>query len=428
MPGGGATRRRGAGGGVELTVQGMGERPRLLFVAPWFLFPRIAGGRIRTTDVLRGMKGGAFEITLASPQALGGTDWSAEVGSLCDRFVAWPDDTKRRGVDRLLNLASRLPVSVALDRSRNASECLARELARRPDVVVLDFVHTAILAPDALPMRSVVFTHNVESEIYARNAALARNGLLRAVWRRQHAKMERFERQALGRFDTVVAVSERDAEFFRDQLGVASARVIPTGVDVDFYSFAPLAGRGDVTRCGGRLVFTGSMDWRPNIDGLEWLMDQAWAGIVAASPGTELVVVGRDPPPRLVAEAARRRLAWTFTGRVDDVRPYVHAADVCVIPLRSGGGTRLKVYEAMALGCPVVATTVGVEGLPLVADEHYVHADGGGDFAAAVLCLLRDAALRSRLAAAARAYVTAHCSPRVVGRAFEAICLEGLAR
>ena len=117
------------------------------------------------------------------------------------------------------------------------------------------------------------------------------------------------------------------------------------------------AGRGDVTRTGGTLVFTGSMDWRPNIDGLEWLMDEAWARIVAASPNTTLVVVGRDPPRRLVAEAARRGLAWTFTGLVDDVRPFVHAADVCVIPLRTGGGTRLKVYEAMALGCPVVSTT-----------------------------------------------------------------------
>jgi glycosyltransferase involved in cell wall biosynthesis len=157
-------------------------------------------------------------------------------------------------------------------------------------------------------------------------------------------------------------------------------------------------------------------------------MDEAWAGIVAASPSTELVVVGRDPPPRLVARAARRGLAWTFTGRVADVRPFVHAADVCVIPLRTGGGTRLKVFEAMALGCPVVSTSVGAEGLPLVAGAHYVRADDGGDFAAAVLRLLRDADLRARLATAAREYVAANCSPRNVGSAFEAICLEGLTR
>ncbi len=407
----------------------MSARPRLLFVAPWFLFPRTSGGRIRTTDVLRGMKGGAFEITLVSPQPTDQKDWSAEIESVCDRFVSWRDDTNRSVVHSVRSLASPLPVSVALDRSRTGRACVATALASRPDVVVVDFVHTAILAPHGpLPTRSVLFTHNVESEIHGRNAAVARRALVRAVWRSQQAKMERFERDAMHRFDTVVAVSERDREFFRTQLGIANVRAIPTGVDVDYYAFAPKPGGGDLTRPGGNLVFTGSMDWRPNIDGLEWLMEGAWARIVAASPGTTLVVVGRDPPRRLVAEAARRGLAWTFTGLVDDVRPYVHGADVCIVPLRSGGGTRLKVYEAMALGCPVVSTAVGVEGLPLVPDEHYVRALDADAFAGAVLRLLRDPALRQRIPAAARAYLAANCSPRIVGRAFEAICLEGVSR
>ncbi len=402
----------------------MSKRPRLLFVAPWFLFPRISGGRIRTTDVLRGMKGGAFEITVASPQPTDGNDWSAEIASICDRFVSWRDDTKRSALHRLRSLASPLPVSVALDRSRNAHQCIASELATRPDVVVFDFVHTAILAPDeSLPARSVAFTHNVESEIYGRDAA-ARGTLPRAVWRSQRAKMTCFERSALRRFGTVVAVSDRDGAYFRDELGLGNVRVIPTGVDVDYYSFAPRPAMGDLTEQGGTIAFMGSMDWRPNIDGLEWLMEEVWAEIVAASPRTELVIVGREPPQRLVAAAARRGLGWTFTGFVDDVRPYVRAADVFVIPLRSGGGTRLKTYEAMALGCPVVATTIGVEGLPLVSGEHYLRADGAADFAAAVLRLLRDGERRERIASAARDYVAANFSPRVVGRAFEEICLR----
>lgn len=226
----------------------------------------------------------------------------------------------------------------------------------------------------------------------------------------------------------MVAVSERDAQFFRGELGVANARVIPTGVDVDFYSFAPKTGGSDLTEKGGTIVFTGSMDWRPNIDGLEWLMEEAWAKIVATSPASKLVVVGRKPPRRLVAEVARRGLAWTFTDLVDDIRPYVHDADVCVVPLRIGGGTRLKVYEAMALGCPVVSTTVGAEGLPLVPEEHYIRADEAAQFAAGVLRLLREPALRERLAATARNYVAASFSPRIVGRAFEEICLETVSR
>jgi len=123
------------------------ERPRLLFVAPWFLFPRLSGGHIRTTDVLRGMKGGAFEITLASPEPADGKDWSTEIASVCDHFVSWRNDTKRSVLNQLFSLASRLPASVALDRSRRGRERIASALGSRPDVVVFDFVHTAILAP-----------------------------------------------------------------------------------------------------------------------------------------------------------------------------------------------------------------------------------------------------------------------------------------
>ncbi|MDX2165635.1 MAG: glycosyltransferase [Deltaproteobacteria bacterium] len=404
----------------------MAARPRLLFVAPWFLFPRVSGGRIRTTDVLRGMKGGAFEITLASPAPADGRDWSAELASICDHFVGWRDDTRRSALRRVLHLASPLPVSVALDRSPNARACLARELARGPDVVVFDFVHTAVLLPDdALPMRAVAFTHNVESEIFARDVALARNPLARAVWRSQHRKMTRFERAALRRADAVVAVSERDAERFRRELGIETVHAIPTGVDLDFYAFRPRADGGDATSAG-RLVFTGSMDWRPNIDALEWLMREAWDAIVASSPQAALTIVGRDPPGRLIAAAQQRGLRWTFTGRVEDVRPFIRTADACVIPIRAGGGTRLKVYEAMALGCPVVSTGIGAEGLPIADGEHYLRADAGRDFAAAVRRLLGDAALRARLATAARAHVEANGSLQRVGRAFEAICLEGV--
>jgi len=376
--------------------------------------------------VLRGTKGGAFEITLVSPRPAPGHDWDAELASICDRAVFWDDDTDPSTLNRFRSLASSLPVSVALDRSPNARRSIAAELATRPDVVVFDYVHTTILAPDRLPMRSVVFAHNVENEIFARNAAFARNALHRAVWRSQHIKMKRFEQRALRRFDSVIAVSERDAAVFRDDLDLANVAVIPTAVDLDYYSSSATPAKGDLTGKGGRIVFTGSMDWHPNIDCLEWLLREAWASIVAASPRTRLTVVGRNPPQRLVAEASRRGADWTFTGLVDDVRPYVRAADISVIPLRTGGGTRLKIYEAMALGVPVVSTTVGAEGLPLVPGEHYLRADGAADFANTVVGLLRDAQLRQRIAAAARTFVATKFSPRIVGRAFEAICLGAL--
>jgi glycosyltransferase involved in cell wall biosynthesis len=164
------------------------------------------------------------------------------------------------------------------------------------------------------------------------------------------------------------------------------------------------------------------MDWLANIDGIEFLMNEIWPQIAAAEPAAKVLVVGRNPPERLVEAARRRALPWTFTGFVDDIRPYVHASDAYLIPLRIGSGTRIKAYEAMAMGCPVVSTTIGVEGLPLDPDHHYLRADSPGAFASAVVRLLADRALRRQLARAARDYVQSHFGWKGVATAFEGIC------
>jgi glycosyltransferase involved in cell wall biosynthesis len=135
-----------------------------------------------------------------------------------------------------------------------------------------------------------------------------------------------------------------------------------------------------------------------------------------------MCVVGRDPPQGLVRKAQQAGFDWQFTGYVDDVRPYVRASSVYVVPLRVGGGTRLKVYEAMALGCPLVSTAIGVEGLPLIPGEHYLLADDATQIADALSRLLGDAPLRARLSAAARRFVEETCSYRAVARQFERIC------
>ncbi|MFK7741429.1 MAG: glycosyltransferase [Planctomycetota bacterium] len=401
-----------------------GDRERLLFVAPWFLFPTISGGRIRTVDILRGMKGGRYEITLLSPQPerTDGDKWQSEIDSICDHFVGWADDTKRGKLQRGLGLLSKLPMSVALDRSPLAQKCIGEALAAKPDVVVFDFVHTAVLWPDEIGPPSLVFTHNVESEIYARHAKTSERAAMRAIWRSQSRKMASFEREQLARFDTTIAVSERDKEQFVDGLGQSRVEVVPTGVDVDFHSYSEPRSAADLQNEEATLVFTGSMNWLPNVDGLKWFLEHAWSKLQQAAPKLRLKIVGRNPDAGLVAEAKGRGLPWEFTGFVDDVRPHIRAADVCVLPLWVGGGTRLKAYEAMALGCPTVATTIAVEGLPLVPDEHYLLADTADDFVAAVLQLLRDGAQRQKLSLAARAFVEQNFSSKSVARAFEAIC------
>jgi glycosyltransferase involved in cell wall biosynthesis len=294
---------------------------------------------------------------------------------------------------------------------------VASELAGQPDVVVFDFPHATLWAPERLPAASVMFTHNVEAEIFARHAQVAADPLRRAVWRSQHRKMRRFESTALQRFDTVIAVSKRDAVQFECDYAIARVSTIGTGVDLDYFTHSPPASAPHV-------IFSGSMDWLANIDAIEFFLESAWPEIARQVPDARMTVVGRAPAPALVARARARYPRWTFTGYVDDIRPHIRSAAVYVIPLRVAGGTRLKVFEAMALGCPVVSTAIGVEGLSLEAGTHYVRADEAADMARAVVALLGDAAQRERLSHAARAHVESHASYQAIAREFERICLE----
>ena len=137
------------------------------------------------------------------------------------------------------------------------------------------------------------------------------------------------------------------------------------------------------------------------------------------------MVVGRDAPDDLVAQASRMENVQ-FTGFVDDVRPYVHCAHAFVIPLLVGGGTRIKAFEAMAMGCPVVSTSIGIEGLDVVADQHYLRSDDPAGFAECIIALLDDPGLRSRISLHARQLVEQHFAHTVAAGVFEQICIDAL--
>ena len=405
----------------------MSPRRRLVFVSSRYLFPTDSGGKIRTVNILRGMKGGAFEIILASPlPAAGGTRAPGETRDICDRFVGWHGAA--RGAlfqwSRMRHLVSRLPIAVVTDISDAGRRAIGKELEQRPEIVVVDFPHAAVLAPPPYPCPGVMFTHNVEAEIFHRHAKFARNPLKRAIWRNQARKMERYERELLPRFTAVVAVADRDREYFQRNYGVDNVSVIPTGVDLGYFAYGESAELKEGE--DGTVVFTGSMDWMANIDGVEYFMDAVWPAISRARPQARCVIVGRSPPRALVERARARRLNWEFTGFVDDVRPFVQNAHVYVIPLRVGGGTRIKVYEAMAMGCPVVSTRIGVEGLPVEHDRHFLKADAADAMAAAVLSLLDDFERRRRLSQQARQLVEENMSARHAAQAFEQICLRNL--
>jgi glycosyltransferase involved in cell wall biosynthesis len=400
------------------------RKPTLLFVSPRFLLPVDSGGKIRTTQTLRGLKGGRFRIRLLSP----GTPelvarHESQLQALCDEFDWWsqgPTGSTTR-LSRARYLFSDLPIPVASDDLPQARRLVERHLDGGCDAVVFDFLHSAVLARSSIDVPSVLFTHNVEAEIFARHLERAGNALMRAIWHNQYRKMFEFERRSVNRFDVVVAVSERDGHKFAADYGLTKAFVIPTGVDLEYFSHVPPTRNRD-------LVFCGSMDWLANQEAVQQFLDVMWPIIIREVPDARMTVVGRAPPEKLVAAAARYGDAWRFTGFVEDVRPYVCGAAASVIPMRVAGGTRLKVYESMAMGPVVVSTRIGVEGLPVVSGTHCAIEDDAEAFAHATVALLKDDERRHAMSAAARQYVQDNFGYRVAARAFEQACMLAIER
>jgi glycosyltransferase involved in cell wall biosynthesis len=237
-------------------------------------------------------------------------------------------------------------------------------------------------------------------------------------WRR----MRRFEGSECRRFDDVIAVSADDCRTLERAYDLDEVFEVPTGVDTEF--FRPT---GRVARNPYEMVFTGSMDWLPNEDGVIWFCNEILPRIRRTVPEATLRIVGRSPS-RLVQNLSRKHEGVEVTGSVPDVRPHMERAAVFVIPLRIGGGTRLKVYEAMGMEIPIVSTTIGAEGLPVRHGEELIVADTPDAFAAATVGLMRDSALRARIAETAAARVRAEFGWREAAARFARICEEAVDR
>ena len=230
----------------------------------------------------------------------------------------------------------------------------------------------------------------------------------------QWQKLRRYEALVCGQADRVIACSPADANALSCLVPGLKPIVVPNGADTRHYrpgvvSAAPLGTEA--------LVFTGKMDFRPNVDAVLWFSLSVLPAIRQASPAAHFYIVGKDPHPRLAPLANRPGI--TMTGFVEDVRPYIAGAAVYVVPLLTGGGTRLKVLEAMAMGKAVVSTTLGCEGIHAQPGRDVVLADKADDFATQVLALLGDEARRDELGGAGRTFVEQHFEWPIVTRALE---------
>ncbi len=229
--------------------------------------------------------------------------------------------------------------------------------------------------------------------------------------------MHRHEKAMCRTFDGVVAVSELDHQYMQTQYRAPRVFAIPTGVDTEH--FVPQDDEPEANS----LIFVGSMDWLPNEDAVLFFAQYILPRIRRVIPDVVLSVVGRNPSPHLRQKLADES-AVNLVGWVDDVRPFIARHALCVIPLRIGGGTRIKVYEAMAMGKAMVSTSIGTEGLPVVHGQHVWLADEAEPFADAVIHLLQDRRARGQLEAAARQFVETHCSWDRAAAVFADICQQ----
>jgi len=401
---------------------------RILWLKTELLHPVDKGGKIRTYQMLKALAREHQVTYLTLDDGSAAPDAATLAKEYSADLVTVPFRPPPKGSAAFFaalagNLASSLPYAVARYRSPAFQARLEGLLHDREfDVVVCDFLVPAVNVPRELRAPSVLFQHNVEAEIWRRHTAVAGNPVKRAYFRLQWRRMVRFEREACHRFDMVAAVSDQDAQLFRDRYGVADAVAIPTGVDIEY--FAPEGHNGREER---HLVFTGSMDWMPNEDGILWFAEQVMPLLRQRVAGVRLSVVGRSPTARLKA-LADQHADIVVTGRVPDVRPWLTRATASVVPLRVGGGTRLKIYEAMAMECPVVSTTIGAEGLPLKPGEHLLVADDPEGLAEACASLLLDPSRARGLALAAARYVRERFGWDRVARTFAAVCEAAVAK
>ena len=393
---------------------------KILWVKSDFLHPTTKGGQIRTLEMLKQLhrRHEIHYIALddgTQPEGLARSgEYSSHAYAIPHRV---PEKTSPAFAVQLASgLFSSMPVAI----SRYVSAAMkqkTRELIAREkfDSVVCDFLSAAPNVPN-LP-ECVLFEHNVESTIWQRRVEHAANPAARWYLGIQARRMLQYEGEVCRTARRVIAVSELDAERMRKQFQTPGAVAVPTGVDVEYFT-PPLPQTKN-----SDLVFVGSMDWMPNSEGILWFVREVLPVIRRRLPECSLTVVGRKPSEEIL-QLAKHDPHITVTGTVPDVRPYLWQSSVSIVPLRIGGGTRLKIYEAMAARSPVVSTTIGAEGLTVSDGEDIRLADTSESFARICVELLEDQAGRERLAQAAWNMVQSRCSWEAVSHEFERLLIS----
>lgn len=382
----------------------------ILFLISQIPYPLDTGAKIRSYNLIKHLVQ-HHQITLVSFQNT--TEDIQKVHALrnfCTDVKTIPRSDVNRTINKygllFLNLFSYYPYNIQKQYSRK----MERVIANWTNEGKFDLLHCDSLqvSRNALSLNSlpkILTEHNLESVIFRRYCEKETNLIKKLYIYLQWLKLRRYEEMACKSFDYCVACSEHDKKILSDMVDSQKIHVIPNGVDTEY--FRPTNHHLSLRTYSPQpnsLIFTGSMDWLPNEDAMVYFTSCIFPLIKKKIPKVMLSIVGRNPTKKLKGLTKEDR-SIEVTGRVDDVRPYIARSSVYVVPLRIGSGTRLKILEAMAMGKPVISTTIGCEGIEATPGENIMVADDPKDFAEKTVELLRDSELRQKIGRAGRLLV-----------------------
>jgi glycosyltransferase involved in cell wall biosynthesis len=390
---------------------------KLVWLSHFIPFPPRGGSRQRSFNLIRHISA-KYETHVVALNMQGETqeraaEYAIEFKKYCAQVKIWEPPFRWRGArwwgQLVLSPFYRHPYGSRALWSPELGRRWESVLAKHPGALVhFDSIDLALYFPPAAGFRKVLNHHNCESAMAERRAQREANSLKKAYLWHQARKLRRLEEQLCHHFDVNLTVSELDTQTLRERNPQAHCQVVENGTDTEY--FHP----SEVEPEPNTLIFAGSLDWYPNISGIQFFARDVWPHVQSQRPAVRLYLAGRKPAPWVVQWAAREPQV-KLVADPEDIRPWVAHAAVFICPIVDGGGTRVKILDAMAMGKPVISTTVGCEGLEVWNGENIVIADAPLDFGAKTLQMLRDKGLRDLIAAQGRALVERMYSWDVIG-------------
>ncbi|WP_166259640.1 glycosyltransferase [Marinobacter salicampi] len=336
-----------------------------------------------------------------------------KLGSLCEEvhIVDIPSETSefQSIICKLYSLVSKDSYTVNWLKSREYSKLVLATLSRLNfDVIFVDTVSLLQFVPAKISDPCILNHHNIEGVMMRERAKEENNLVKKAYFWVEAQKLMSYENKYVKRVAYNTVCSEEDAELLEREYGATNVKSIPNGVDVDYFSRKALNEREPDT-----VIFAGGLSWYPNLDAMRYFTGSVWPKLKERNKKVKMLLVGRNPPQEFKKLSSGD---FNVTGFVDDVRPYMEAASCYVCPIRTGGGTKLKVLDAMAMGVPLVAHPFSCVGIPVKDEKHVLFAETPEEFVAQIQRVLTDSDLASRLAANGRQLVVEEFSFKTIGK------------